>query len=89
MREADLDSLEIPTIDPPALFTIVRTVRLWIDEEGWGVLDSTQPRVVQGALFYDRWHRLPQIGSWTGRRVHLRACRTGWVSLSAASVEGL
>jgi hypothetical protein len=43
MREADLDSLEMPTIDPPALFTIVRTVRLWIDEEGWGVLNPMQP----------------------------------------------
>ena len=40
MRETDLDSLEVPKIDPPALFTTVGTVRLWIDEEGWGVLDS-------------------------------------------------
>ncbi|WP_031332325.1 cold-shock protein [Williamsia sp. D3] len=40
MREVDPASLEIPAIKPPVVFTTVGTVRLWADEEGWGVIDS-------------------------------------------------
>ena len=40
MREVDPGSLELPTIEPPVLSTTIGTVRLWADEEGWGVLDS-------------------------------------------------
>lgn len=40
MREVGLDDIEIPQIQPPVLSTTVGVVRRWVDEEGWGVLDS-------------------------------------------------
>lgn len=40
MREVDPGRLELPNIEPPVLSTTIGTVRLWVDEEGWGVIDS-------------------------------------------------
>lgn len=40
MREAVIDNADNAQTDPPVLPTTVGIVRLWHDEEGWGVFDS-------------------------------------------------
>ncbi|ROZ85991.1 cold shock domain-containing protein [Gordonia sp. OPL2] len=40
MRQVVIDPTDIPSVLPPDLPTTIGTVRLWHDEEGWGVLDS-------------------------------------------------